>query len=143
MSIHVQCSCGKQINAREDLAGKRVRCPFCDKVLQVPIPSMETSDFAVQPLPSDYELNVDVSMQQESGPVAKVGRSKSTDSHPKGSRQYKVLTRQDQWFAGTFHPDDLEAALNAYALQGWQLHSVFPVRTPNVEADEVVVVLER
>lgn len=152
MAIHVICSCGKQLNAREDSAGKRIRCPFCDRVLQVPVPVMETSDFEVQPLPAgnNVRINADVvdvpipiPIPIIPNPVEAVDVSNLTESAAKTRRQYKVLSRQDPWFAGNFHPDDLEEALNSYALQGWHLHSIFPVRPPNAETEEVVVVLER
>jgi hypothetical protein len=36
--IRFACSCGKQLQVREDLAGKRVACPGCKQVLLVPAP---------------------------------------------------------------------------------------------------------
>lgn len=36
MSIPVSCSCGKSFAAREDLAGKRVKCPNCQSPLTIP-----------------------------------------------------------------------------------------------------------
>ena len=38
MSIPVRCQCGKAFAARDDLAGKRVKCPACGGVLQIPSP---------------------------------------------------------------------------------------------------------
>ncbi len=35
MSIRLQCSCGKALSVRDDLAGKAVKCPGCQKVLRV------------------------------------------------------------------------------------------------------------
>lgn len=36
MSIEVQCPCGKSLNAPDDYAGKRVKCPVCGELLAVP-----------------------------------------------------------------------------------------------------------
>lgn len=36
MSIPVRCQCGKAFAARDDLAGKRVKCPSCGGVLAIP-----------------------------------------------------------------------------------------------------------
>jgi hypothetical protein len=36
MAIKVQCSCGKAFAAKEELAGKTVKCPGCQKPLKIP-----------------------------------------------------------------------------------------------------------
>lgn len=36
MAIAVTCSCGKKINAKDELAGKTVRCPACQSPLTIP-----------------------------------------------------------------------------------------------------------
>ncbi|MCA9177224.1 MAG: hypothetical protein KDB14_22195 [Planctomycetales bacterium] len=36
MAIPVSCSCGKQVNAPEHLAGKKVKCPACGQPLAIP-----------------------------------------------------------------------------------------------------------
>lgn len=36
MAIVFDCTCGKKVQAPESLAGKRVRCPHCQSVLEVP-----------------------------------------------------------------------------------------------------------
>ncbi len=39
MSIKVSCdSCGKQLSVRDEAAGKRVKCPDCGGVVQIPEP---------------------------------------------------------------------------------------------------------
>lgn len=38
MAIIVNCPCGKRLSAPDSAAGKRVRCPGCQKVLVVPAP---------------------------------------------------------------------------------------------------------
>jgi RsiW-degrading membrane proteinase PrsW (M82 family) len=41
MSIVVSCSCGKEFRARDDLAGRRLRCPACGGALVIPQPHDE------------------------------------------------------------------------------------------------------
>jgi hypothetical protein len=36
MPIRVNCSCGKAFQVKDELAGKRVKCPACQKVLTAP-----------------------------------------------------------------------------------------------------------
>jgi len=47
MSIPVRCQCGKAFAARDELAGKRVKCPSCGGVLAIPAAP------ALQPLDDD------------------------------------------------------------------------------------------
>ncbi len=36
MSIRLECSCGKKLSIKDEMAGRRVKCPACDVVLTVP-----------------------------------------------------------------------------------------------------------
>jgi hypothetical protein len=42
MAIAFQCECGKQLQVRDELAGKKARCPGCGTVLAVPSPREES-----------------------------------------------------------------------------------------------------
>jgi hypothetical protein len=44
MAIPVACPCGKQLKARDSMAGKRAKCPSCGRILDVPI----TEDVAAE-----------------------------------------------------------------------------------------------
>lgn len=37
MAIQVRCDCGRKLKLRDNLAGKQVRCPECEAVLDVPL----------------------------------------------------------------------------------------------------------
>jgi uncharacterized protein (TIGR00266 family) len=54
MPMVITCECGKPLQVREELAGKRVRCPVCQKVLAVPEAPRAAEDVAyrVQAEPS-------------------------------------------------------------------------------------------
>ena len=58
--------------------------------------------------------------------------------------EYKVLTARDSRLSGKFNPDALEAALNAYALEGWRVVQGFTAASlwKSVKT-EIVVILER
>jgi len=55
MSIVVNCECGKQLRARDEMAGRRGKCPGCARVLliQAPTPAEPAEDelFDVAPAP--------------------------------------------------------------------------------------------
>ena len=44
MPIEVSCGCGKRLRAKDELAGKRAKCPRCGKVLQIPRPVLPLED---------------------------------------------------------------------------------------------------
>jgi hypothetical protein len=41
MSLTVTCDCGKRLQVKDSLAGKRIRCPGCQELLTVPAPEDE------------------------------------------------------------------------------------------------------
>ncbi len=61
-------------------------------------------------------------------------------------QEYKVLTQKDKWFSGKFDPKSLEAALNAYAQQGWRVITAATATFPGMlggNREEIVLILER
>ena len=40
MPIPVKCACGKTLSLKDELAGKKVKCPACQKLLSVPTPKV-------------------------------------------------------------------------------------------------------
>lgn len=166
-SITLNCSCGRQLQARADAAGKRVRCPYCDRTLAVPVPTMETAldldtmpapparvsveptepaspPIALEPAVADGQFNVPELPREATSPLlaARVNR-RLRPSEGGRPPEYRVLSRKDDWFQGDFHPNDLEEALNSSVGQGWVLHTIFTIRPPGSDRDEVVIVLER
>ena len=60
--------------------------------------------------------------------------------------EYKVLTQKDKWFSGKFDPQRLEAAINAYAQQGWRVVIATTASFPGFfssDRDELILVMER
>ncbi|HEU5254094.1 MAG TPA: DUF4177 domain-containing protein [Solirubrobacterales bacterium] len=58
---------------------------------------------------------------------------------------YKVLTQKDRFFGGKFDPERLEAALNAYAAEGWKVAGIATadIATWGTSRQELVVVMSR
>lgn len=52
MSIFVSCQCGKKFRARDEHAGKRVKCPNCAAALTIPSPPSAARAIPAQPRPS-------------------------------------------------------------------------------------------
>ena len=60
--------------------------------------------------------------------------------------EYKILTQKDRWFGGKFDPNRVEAALNAYAQEGWRLAEAVTASFPAVfssNREELIITLER
>ena len=61
-------------------------------------------------------------------------------------KQYKILSQKDKWFSGKFDPQRLEAAINAYAEQGWIVKAAFTAEIPGFMSgarEEAIIILER
>jgi hypothetical protein len=44
MPIAARCRCGRAIRVKDELAGRRIRCPECSEVLRVPVPEAEIAE---------------------------------------------------------------------------------------------------
>jgi hypothetical protein len=49
MSIAFECSCGKKMSAKEEFAGRRLRCPDCQRVLTIP----KSTAAGMMPMPAN------------------------------------------------------------------------------------------
>lgn len=60
-------------------------------------------------------------------------------------KEYKVMTQKDRFFAGKFDSEKIEAALNSYASEGWEVCATATAKIPSLgrEREEVIVILER
>ena len=55
MPIAFRCSCGRALNVKDALAGKKIRCPACQSILAVPDKEIDADDLALEVLPADEE----------------------------------------------------------------------------------------
>jgi len=60
-------------------------------------------------------------------------------------KEYKVMTQKDKFFGGKFDPEKLEAAINSYAVQGWEVVGIATAAISAVSSarDEIIVVFAR
>jgi len=61
MPISFQCGCGRTLRVKDELAGRKVRCPECSTILAVPKSDTEfhVTDVSVAATPSDVEKEPD------------------------------------------------------------------------------------
>src|SRR5687768_8827576 len=52
MAIMFRCACGKVMQAKEEFAGKKVKCSECGKVLLIPTPPDKAPAIAAGPPPA-------------------------------------------------------------------------------------------
>src|SRR6516164_4066982 len=57
--ISMQCRCERAFRVKDELAGKKIRCPSCKQVLLVPTP---------EPAPVDEEAALNLLMEEDSRP---------------------------------------------------------------------------
>ena len=82
---------------------------------------------------------------QQANPTAGPLATGPDQSATAGTKEHKVITQKDRFFAGKFDPEQLERALNSYAEQGWAVVSVATASIPSITGtrEELVVVMER
>jgi hypothetical protein len=51
MPIPFSCECGKKLQAKDEFAGKRLKCPGCGKILTIPTPAVEEPELEEEPAP--------------------------------------------------------------------------------------------
>ena len=85
MSILVGCTCGKQLRVKNEHVGKKVKCPSCAEILEVPVPA-PTHDLA------DDEPDARTPGHAESRTSAREDRSASRPAatNPSASRDASV-----------------------------------------------------
>jgi len=97
MAIAFRCECGKQLQVRDELAGKKARCPGCGTVLAVPSPREESTRITRQqpqaeaaPASARRRVNrptVDDDEAEETSPVGLGETRDSRDVEPR--RRFK------------------------------------------------------
>ncbi len=53
MPIELSCDCGRALRLKDNLAGKKIRCPDCQSVLSVPAQSDDSHDPGFEVLPDN------------------------------------------------------------------------------------------
>ncbi len=86
MSIVISCECGKQLRARDELAGRKAKCPGCGRVLTVPEKPFDPEEdlIGLAPLPTEKPHVVAPTQAMHVAPSATASRD--THATPKVSR---------------------------------------------------------
>lgn len=168
MSISFNCECGKPLKSKEEMAGRKTKCPHCGAILTIPgTPVKSATAIAavaraepVNPAHPDA-LRVEgldwsspeVSAAATATEPAPVASTSGVDSLRRpdlprpddGSKQYKVLGQRDHSASGKINFASMEATLNEQAHHGWVMKAAFVVNVPGHAGshDEVVLILER
>ncbi|MGZ0174333.1 MAG: hypothetical protein ACKVHE_32925 [Planctomycetales bacterium] len=82
MSIKVSCTCGKKISAKDEFAGRQVKCPACKKPLRIPKPKVEEESY-------DDEWNLDDYGEDEADAQPVRPRSTNKPTKSRGSKSRK------------------------------------------------------
>ena len=81
MPIKVSCACGKKLSVKDELAGRTLKCPACQKPLRVPKPKVEE-----EPAEEDFD-------DEPSDAPAKSRGGKSSPSRGAVSRKSSVKSK--------------------------------------------------
>jgi hypothetical protein len=52
MPIDLACQCGRKLRAKDEHAGKRLKCPDCGAVIGIPVPALERPAVRAAPVPA-------------------------------------------------------------------------------------------
>jgi hypothetical protein len=171
--LQISCpSCGERGKIPANMIGARIKCKKCGNAFQVADPSKAPAAVAVpagappQAQPSSFEgiavEGLDQSawslapesshaMPHAGAAAAEPSPAATAESPPAAgpdgpTREYKLLTSRDKFFAGQFDLSRLEEAINHYARQGWVARSMCLPHIKNFQGamqEEIVVLLER
>jgi hypothetical protein len=95
MPITLPCPCGKSLQVKENLAGKRIKCPGCGGVLAVPAAPADLEPVDLEPLDDDAPDPADGATA--SGPRAPVKKKKKRKKRPRAKTREEVDEEFNQW----------------------------------------------
>ncbi|SIO15975.1 protein of unknown function [Singulisphaera sp. GP187] len=173
MSISFNCECGKPLKSKEEMAGRKTKCPHCGAILTIPgtlvraatAPRVESANPAhpdalrvegldwTSPEASATATVTAIATESASASAMATTPASGVDSLRRpdlprpddGSKQYKVLGQRDHSASGKLNFASMEATLNEQAHHGWVMKAAFVVNVPGHSGshDEVVLILER
>lgn len=174
--LHVSCpSCGERGKLPANLVGARIKCKKCGNAFQVADPSrapaaavaaptgtsiqgppplfegiaVEGFDHSAWSIAPESSLGIPTVVAAEPSPSAAPPAAAPAVEPPLpagSTREYKLLTSRDSFFAGKFELSRLEEAINHYARKGWVAKSMCLPHVKNFQGsmqEEIVVLLER
>ena len=115
-------------------------CPFCHQKYEIEQEHIGTSTECIKCGQSF------VIKEYRSDKIDSVAVPAGRDIKVRARKEYKVLTRKDDWLTEEVNPEALENILNEYASQGWRVVSAVTAQVFGLLAgkrDEIVIILER
>lgn len=85
MPIKLTCACGKKLSVKDEMAGRRVKCPACQKAVNVPKPDVEESPIDEWDLTDTAEDNSDDAVSQPSRSARKPLVSRGSTQGKRGA----------------------------------------------------------
>ena len=79
MAIKIGCACGRTLTVKDELEGKNVKCPACQKVLSVPKPKAKEES-----LDDDWELDDADKEDSDDEPIEAPAKSRGAKSSAVG-----------------------------------------------------------
>ena len=121
MAIKLACECGKKLAFKDELAGKKVKCPACQKLLSIPKPQVTEDDW-------DLEDSAEEDFEDEPSDVQMKSRSeKSSASRGAVPRKSSVKGKNSQPSTrGLLIGVSAGGGLLVVALLAWMLWPVAP-----------------
>jgi hypothetical protein len=159
MSINFNCTCGKPLKSKEEMAGRKTKCPHCGAILTIPgtparaatataakaessmsahpdslrvegLDWMSADAPAIEPTAEPTVSGPPTPTASVSVPAGDSLRRPDLPRSDDGSKQYKVLGQRDHSASGKINFASLEATLNEQAHQGWVMKSAVVINVP-------------
>ena len=87
MAITLPCSCGKKLKMKDELAGKRIKCPACAAVLTVPEP--EAEEVELEPVEPEAPAEPDEEPEEREAPAEQDDDADEDRPRPKKKKKKK------------------------------------------------------
>jgi hypothetical protein len=96
MPITLSCSCGKVFTLKDELAGRRIRCPACQGVMEVPAPEEEMVEPVVTEEPDAGEEELPAQKPKKKKKKKKKMTEKDLTPLSKRQKREQEIERQDE-----------------------------------------------
>ena len=91
MAIKVSCTCGKTISAKDEFAGRRVKCPACKEPLRIPKPKVEEESYD-----DEWDLDDYGEEEYEASPLP-ARRRRASSSNNASTKKRKKRSAKTDW----------------------------------------------
>jgi hypothetical protein len=124
MPISLKCSCGQSLRAKDELAGKKAKCPACGSIQNVPEPEYELVEdeevFDVEPVEPVERITPRRSRMREeaSFPTPALRRPEPAPERPPRKRKRQRIQREEDDGGGVVFERGWFGSINAGVVGG-------------------------